>query len=222
MNLSDASDLDATARILRRAADRGDADAQFMLAMCYRDGDGAAKSVIKAAYWFVAAADQGHVESAYAAAQCYRAGIDATPDTTKQDSVVYYQRDGAVTTKLAAAAFDYFALAAAAGHVESQFELGICFLEGLGVAADLGKAKLWLQRASNGGHMRAMMNLLFGGFVDDPAEKFRYCEIAALDGDRDGQYELGVCYRDGVGTESDLLASKLWFERASAQVIQNS
>lgn len=219
MSIEQTDDLDATARILKRGADRGDADAQYMLAICYRDGDGAAQSPLQAARWFVAAADQGHAEAAYEAAMCLRSGVSGALPSGMQESAVYYQRDGVVTSKLETSAFDYFRFAAQQDHLESQFELGMCYVRGAGVAADSDAAREWLQRASAQGHARAMLSLLFGGFVCDALEKFRYCEIAALEGIADGQYELAVCYRDGIGTDIDIFTAKLWFGRASSQVL---
>ncbi|CAM9933129.1 unnamed protein product, partial [Ectocarpus fasciculatus] len=205
-------------RILKKGADRGDPEAQYMLAMCYRDGDGAMRDQRKAAYWFVQAADHGHAESAYAAGLCYRSGIDGALSSSDKETAIYYQRNGTVTTKLETASFDYFSLAAEQGHMESQYEIGLCYKNGIGVASDIDLSKVWLQRASDKGHLSAMLYLVQNGLVQDPAIIFRYAELAASEGSADGQFELASCYRKGTGIEVDMFSAKLWFQRASDQV----
>ena len=218
MDLKHITDLDATARILKKGADRGDPEAQYMLAICYRDGDGADRDQKKAAYWFVQAADQGHAESAYEAGLCYRSGIDGAMSSSDKDTVTYYQRNGTVTTKLETASFGYFHLAAEQDHTRSQYEIALCYKNGVGVASDMGLSKMWLQCASDKGHLPAMLCLLQGGLVQDPVIIFSYSELVASEGIADGQFELGSCYQKGTGVDVDMFLAKLWFQRASDQV----
>jgi hypothetical protein len=57
-------------------------------------------------------------------------------------------------------------------------------------------------------------------------EKFKFAQLAAAQGERDGFYELGLCFRDGEGCEEDLdkakenflLASKLGFVYAMTEL----
>ena len=48
-------------------------------------------------------------------------------------------------------------------------------------------------------------------------EAFRYFALAADQGLTAGELFLGVCYRDGRGTEVDLGKARYWFERAAAK-----
>lgn len=190
----------------------------FRLGLCYRDGDGANQDRLTAACWFVQAAQQGHAEAAYEAAISYRSGVDGGLTKPNQDSAVYFQRDGAVTSKCASAAYDFFHVAAQQEHVRSQFELGRCYQEGMGVSVNKADAKLWFQRASDQGHIEAMLNLLAGGYPLEPAERYAMSLAAAQHGLPAGQYELALCYRDSIGVERDPFAANLWFQRASSQV----
>ena len=52
-----------TAELYRGAAEKGDAQAQFDLAMCYRNGLGVEKDEKQAAEWLRKAAAQGHAEA---------------------------------------------------------------------------------------------------------------------------------------------------------------
>lgn len=54
-----AADLAAT----QRAAEQGDAEAQFDLGVMYDYGDGVAKDKAKAVYWYTKAAEQGNAEA---------------------------------------------------------------------------------------------------------------------------------------------------------------
>jgi TPR repeat protein len=46
-------------------------------------------------------------------------------------------------------------------------------------------------------------------------EKFKFAQLAAAQGERDGIFYLGVCFRDGEGCEKDLDKAKENFLRAS-------
>jgi TPR repeat protein len=58
-------------RIVREEAERGDAIAQYKLAICYATGhDGVAKDPEGAAKWYRKAAEQGHSEAQFIIATC--------------------------------------------------------------------------------------------------------------------------------------------------------
>mmetsp|Transcript_19018 Transcript_19018/g.61991 ORF Transcript_19018/g.61991 Transcript_19018/m.61991 type:complete len:90 (+) Transcript_19018:1-270(+) len=48
-------------------------------------------------------------------------------------------------------------------------------------------------------------------------EAVRYFALAADQGYTTGEFNLGMCYRDGEGTEVDLGKARYWFERAAAK-----
>ena len=56
------SDVEA-ARWFRKAADQGDAGAQYNLGIMFKQGSGVAQSDVQAARWYRKAADQGHVQA---------------------------------------------------------------------------------------------------------------------------------------------------------------
>jgi len=49
----------------RRAAEAGNADAQFCWAICYSKGDGVAKDAEQAVLWFRRAAESGHADAQF-------------------------------------------------------------------------------------------------------------------------------------------------------------
>lgn len=58
----------------RIAAERGDADAQFNLGLCYYNGWGVSKNYVEAARWFRKSADQGYAKAQYNLGYCYYIG----------------------------------------------------------------------------------------------------------------------------------------------------
>ena len=54
----------------------------------------------------------------------------------------------------------YYKLAAKAGHADSQYSLGICYENGLGVHKSLDKAISWFEKAARNGSSAAKVHLL--------------------------------------------------------------
>lgn len=67
------------------------------------------------------------------------------------------------------------------------------------------------------GYAAAMVNygMLMGRLGDDKAE-FAYYQQAADSGNTLAAYNLGVAYRDGLGTQPDVDKALQWFEKAAA------
>ena len=64
-----------------KAARAGDAKARWNLALCYRDGDGVARSRSRCRYWLQRAARQGHAEARRLLREC-----EALPSLAGRDS----------------------------------------------------------------------------------------------------------------------------------------
>jgi TPR repeat protein len=107
---------------------RGNADAEFNLAVLYSAGSGVARDYAQAVHWFQAAADQGSVAAQY------------------NLGVLYYHGNG-VAADLAEAA-NRFEAAAQHAYAPAQFALGDMYRKGDGIAADPVKAYLWLSLAA--------------------------------------------------------------------------
>lgn len=54
-----------SARWLRKSADEGNAEAQFVLGFYYSEGLGVPKDDVQSALWYQKAADQGHADARY-------------------------------------------------------------------------------------------------------------------------------------------------------------
>ena len=75
---------------LRRAADQGLADAQFILGLMYYQGEGVAKDEQEAAAWIRRAADQGLALAQFTLGLMYYEGKGVPKD--EQEAVVWYRR----------------------------------------------------------------------------------------------------------------------------------
>lgn len=101
----------------------------------------------------------------------------------------------------------------AGGDARMAFQLGRA-LERAG--QDLEAMKLYAE-ASALGHTVAMVN--YGAMLGkrgDPVAEFNHYSKAAERGDLLGAYNLGVAYRDGIGTAVDGAEAVRWLDKASA------
>jgi TPR repeat protein len=86
----------------------------------------------------------------------------------------------------------------------------------LHAAGQRGQAMAMLEKAAEGNHAVAMVNYaVMLGERGDHAAEFALYQKAAAAGNILAAYNLGVAYRDGVGTSANGELAAQWFERAS-------
>jgi TPR repeat protein len=122
-----------------RAAKRGDAQAQYDLAVALDCGCGVRRDPDGALEWLRKAAEQGHVNAQSTLGWKYMTG-----DGVPQDD---------------ARAFRWLRLAAERGNTSAQNNLGILYAEGRGVAPDSAEAERWFRSAADKGAADAQRNL---------------------------------------------------------------
>src|ERR1700756_2465255 len=83
---ADDSDLET----VRKAAERGDAEAQIALAKAYFNGNGAPKDENQAFEWVRKAAEQGHPKAQYDLGVFYNRGLGVQRDTA--EAVKWYRK----------------------------------------------------------------------------------------------------------------------------------
>ena len=106
---------------LMSAAEDGDLEAEYRLALDYCNGEeGAPKDEKKAFFWFRRAAEGGNIAAQYDLALCYIQGIGTPADPVR--------------------AAELLAAAAEAGYLPAICELGLCYELGTGVARDPQRA----------------------------------------------------------------------------------
>ena len=108
------------------------------------------------------------------------------------------------------------------GEAEGQFNLGICYCRGHGVAKDNVQAAAWSRKAAEQGFARAQ-SVLGGFYLDgeglpkDQAQAVSWYRKAAEQGLAEAQYNLGYRYADGKGVAKDFVQAVKWYRKASEQ-----
>lgn len=156
--------------LMKTAAEKGDAEAQYLLGLQYQAGDGIEKSPAEAVKWLRQAATQGHVDAqgALGALQAASGNADEAAEAVKwlqaaaeqgrTDAMValaaLHQREGAAVFDQAEALRRY-AQAAEAGHAGAARTLAEMHVQGRGVARDLLRGLEWYRRAAELGDTEA-------------------------------------------------------------------
>jgi TPR repeat protein len=106
------------------------------------------------------------------------------------------------------------------GDATAQYNLGICYYNGDGVAVDKAEAVKWLRKAAEKGHLQAQT--LIGAFyfqgdgvAVDKAEAIKWFRKAAVQGYPQAQSILGSCYFKGEGVAEDQAEAVKWFRKAA-------
>jgi localization factor PodJL len=110
---------------------------------------------------------------------------------------------------------------AQAGYAPAAFYLAKLYETGVsGVAKNPAEARLWTERAAEGGDRSAMHNLALYEFrgeggPQDLAAAAKWFKKAAEAGVVDSQYNLALLYESGSGVERDLVQAYKWFDIAA-------
>lgn len=176
---------DAEATEWHPAAEAGDADAQFSLALRYAAGLGVPQDAARAAEWCRRAAEQGHVDSQFNLGQAYARG----------DGVPHDAARGAA----------WLRKAADQGHADAQTTLGVMYSRGHGVSKDFGQAAALHREAAEQGNCRGQLNLGLAynkgeGVPQDYIKAHSWISLAAARSPADGQ-EKCARVRDEIGAK---------------------
>lgn len=162
---------DATVAALEAAAVRGDATAQFVLALRYAEGRGVAKDDTKAASLVTKSAQQGLVVAEYRLGAIYERGVGVPKDLAQAKS--WYERAAKGGNRKAmhnlavlhaegqnfAEAARWFRQGAEFGLADSQYNLGILLERGMGVEKNANEAAKWYAVAVSQGDTGAAERL---------------------------------------------------------------
>lgn len=151
---------------LREAAAMGNADAQFVIATRYLNGEqGTPQDDATAAYWYGRAAAQGLAPAQYRLGTLYERGKGVARDL--KAALSWYERAASLGNVKAmhnaavlaaskegqepdyAKAYKWFSLGAAHGLKDSQFNLAVLLERGLGTQANPAEALFWYSAAAS-------------------------------------------------------------------------
>lgn len=123
-----------------KAARAGHPDAQYNVAMYYRDGDGPVRVNMKAAVrWFCRAATQG------------------VSDAQLNMGYACFYGEGIPQDRIAAV--EWYRRAAAQGNEKALCNLGLCYRDGAGVTPSKRWARYYFEKSMRAGHKEARLYL---------------------------------------------------------------
>lgn len=187
----------------RRAAKRGSRQAQYELALCFRDGRGVEVNLAKALYWMRQAAEAGlpeaQLELGVILVQDLPVKVNNNASTLEHDNESFY----------------WILRAAKNGLPEAQIELAQLFVEGRFVHRNPSTAFYWFKRAAKAGHPYAQYRvgaMLLDGEVTNgcvgnqgsQAEAVKWLKLASEQGWTDSDkllpVALGMANEESVKT----------------------
>ena len=182
----------------RKAAEQGDADAQYNLGLLYYLGDGVPLDAGQAVLLWRNAAEQGHAVAQRLLAIQYHYG-NGVPEEDGQ-------------------AVRWFRKAAEQGDVSAQFLLGDLYYVGMGVPRDVGQTVFWVRKAAEEGYASAqhLLGVLYevgDGTPRDGVQAERWLRKAAEQGYAPALSSLGRLYASGLSRIQDTVQSEIWYRK---------
>jgi len=224
-------------------AEKGNAAAQYSLAVCYEAGLGVTVNNELAIDWYRKAADQGNVSAQYTLAWHYMDGDGVPSDST--EAIRWYRKaaeQGHEPAKLWLRKYDAAdpvlkasmttsitndltskRLRAEKGDATAQRELALCYRRGLGVPKDIEAALGWFLKSAEQGNAAAQFSLgyiylsfasLMPEYKKDAA---KWHLMAAEQGHADAQFWIGQSYKNGDGVIKNEAEAAKWYRKSAEQ-----
>jgi TPR repeat protein len=120
------------------------------------------------------------------------------------------------------AAVQWFRQAADLGYAKAQYNLGIAYVQGQGVAKDYRQGINWFRQAADQNFAPAQYNVGIAyaqgqGLEKDPRQAVEWYQRAAKQGFAPAQYNLGTMLYQGQGVAQDPVIAYVWLSLAAAQ-----
>ena len=115
--------------------------------------------------------------------------------------------------------FEGYKVLAEKGGKVAQYNLGLCYANGYGVAKDQVQAVSWYRKAAEQGDTDAQFNLEVcyrkgEGVTKDHVEAIKWYRKAAEQGYAKAQSNIGVCYEKGEGVAKDEIEAYAYYNLA--------
>lgn len=153
-----------------KAAEKGDARSQWVLAGLYERGIGVTASQTEALRWYKASATQGNSDAQFRVGQIYGRGEGVTQD--RNEATRWYLK------------------AAEQGHIEAAYYMGYRYQHGKGATQNFPEAVRWYSKSAELGNAQAMHGLgslyLQGqGVPQNQVEAYKWFNLSAISGDKE-------------------------------------
>lgn len=237
-----AHDYARTLKYCEPAANKGDAESQFILGCCEAIGVSAMGSYVSeslqdeeaAVEWWKKAAKQGHKDAKFMLKlyNDYSVPISkvasTNPEAAKRGDVVAqnnlgvcYENGYGVPQSLAEA-MKWYRKSAEQGYAGAQLILGDCYATGNGVSQSWPEAVKWYRKSAEQGNDLAQNNLGLcyengEGVSQSWSEAVKWYRKAAEQGSAIAQFKLGLCYEKGNGVLQSWDEAVKWYRKAAEQ-----
>jgi TPR repeat protein len=119
-----------------------------------------------------------------------------------------------------AEALRWWRKAAEQDYSHAQYNLGLAYANGQGLAKDEAEAAKWYRKAAEQNYAEAQYNLAVcfrdgQGVAKDDAEAAKWFCKAAEQDDAKAQYDLGLCYELNRGIARDVVEAVKWYRKAA-------
>lgn len=215
--------------VLYAEAVKGNHDAQLQLGHLYRliDRDTWAFPWFKASanlgknpeafywlgnYYYMGKVVKQDLEKTYL---CYKESAElGYPDAINNYADMYLR--GEYVEKDNRKALDLFMQAAEKGVPEAMYTLGYMYENGVGTEVDLEASNAWFKKSAIAGDVFAANRLGHEAVENGKGEEaISWYKMAAEQGDSYGEFNLGLCYENGIGTLVNLKKAKIWYQKAA-------
>ena len=174
----------------RKAAEQGEAIAQYNLGNMYRDGRGVEQSDVEMVKWYRKSAEQGYA--------------------TAQNNLGFMYQNGRGVEQSNVEAVKWYRKSAEQGYARAQNNLGVMYQNGRGVEQSDVEAAKWFRKSAEQGYAVAQNNLGWmyqngRGVEQSDTEAAKWFRKSAEQGYAVAQNWLGWMYENGHGVEHQTL-----------------
>jgi TPR repeat protein len=168
-------DKEKSDMLFLKAADNGNKEAQYGLAVSNLFSEGALQNLPEAYKWLEKAGEQGHQKAIYSLGQVYLEGKEI-----KQNLV---------------AAYKWFYISALLGNSKSIYQLALLLLDNKHFKKQEQSGMKWLKKSADMGNVDAEYKIA-NIYLEQKEYKdgLKYLKQCALQGKKEALYELGVIY----------------------------
>lgn len=219
---------------LRPVAEKGDGQAQNILAMCYYLGRGVTRNYSEALKWFRRSAENGILDSIAMLGVCYEDGKGVTQnyaeaarwyrkaaeqgDAMAQDYLGEFYYKGTGVPQNYDEAIKWYRKAAKQGDASAQNKIGLCYQSGYGVRKNENEAAQWFRKAAEQGFTPAECNLGYLYYMSkNYSDAVPWLRKAAEKGEVWPQKILGDLFYNGIGVSQNYAEAVKWYLKAADQ-----
>lgn len=219
---------------LRKAADSGNIEAQYLLAQIFLDPQGPQPNEAEGIRLLQRSAQGGLAAAQNDLGLCYQNEVGVMRDLNaaqrwleaafQQGYLPAANNLGALSQQTGnrRQAAQFYKAGAVQGDAEAQKNYGFFLLQGWGVSKDEMAALSWFEKSAGQGNLKAMNNI--GSMYDNQqgvkqnfAEALKWYQMAADGGLPSAMRNIGNMYEKGRGVPVDPAQAITWYEKAAAK-----